>query len=81
MKIIPKVLQTYKTVKNTILLYASYLQPLKKYGTIVSIKNLFLLYSLLKKFKFCKLEKSTKNLIQMVAKICIPLRYTEYILL
>ena len=37
-KIIPKVLRTYNTVEDTILYYALYLQPSKKYGNIVSIK-------------------------------------------
>ena len=33
-KIILKVLKTYNTMENTILYYALYLEPLKKYGTI-----------------------------------------------
>ena len=48
-KMIPKVLQTYNTLENTILHYALYLQSFKKYATIVSTKNLFLPYSLFKK--------------------------------
>ena len=47
-KIIPKFLKTYNTVDNTILYYVLYLQRLKKYETIFSIKNLFSPYNLFK---------------------------------
>ena len=55
-----------------------YLQPLKKYGTIVSIEELCFCPTVhfKKILKFRKFEKSTKNLFQIIARICNFLRYT-----
>ena len=63
-KISPEVLKTYNTVENTILHYASYLQPLNEYRTICLTENLcfFATVYLKKILKFCNLEKNTKNL-------------------